>query len=68
MANIKGRLARAETFREYLDSQWVDLENASDVFNWGPMSSMLFYEIENVKTRIDRNADLNESAAHQPLV
>ena len=32
------------------------------------MSSMLFYEIENIKTRIDRNADLNESAAHQPLV
>jgi hypothetical protein len=68
VANIKGRLARAETFREYLDSQWVDLENASDVFNWRPMSPMLFYQIENIKTRIDRNADLNESAAHQPLV
>ena len=68
VANIRGRLARAETFREYLDSQWVDLENASDVFNWRPMSSMLFYEMENIKTRIDRNADLNESAAHQPLV
>ena len=68
VANIKGGLARAETFREYLDSQWVDLENASDVFNWRPMSSMLFYEIENIKTRIDRNADINESTAHQPLV
>ena len=68
VADIKGKLARAETFREYLDSQWVHLENASDFFNWRPMSSMLFYEIENIKTSIDRNADINESAAHQPLV
>ena len=67
VANIKARLARAETFREYLDSQWVDLENASGVFNWRPMSSLLFHEIEDIKMRVDRNANLNESAAHQPL-
>ena len=68
VANINQRLARAEAFREYLDSQWVNLEDTSDVFNWRPMSSMLRNEIKYIKLRVDRNADLNESAAHQPVV
>ena len=66
VAYINDRLARAEAFRQYLDSQWVNLESASDGFNWLPMSSMLSYEIENIKLRVDRNADLNESVAHRP--
>ena len=68
VANINERLARAEAFRKYLDSQWVNLENTSDVFNWRPMSSMLFNEIELIKLRVDRNAGLNESAADRPMV
>ena len=65
---ISGRLTRAEAFRRYLDTQWVNLENAADVFNWRPKSSMLFSEIENIKSRvdrvrIDRNAALRESLA-----
>ena len=67
-ANINGRLARAETFRKYLDSQWSNLENASNVFNWRPMSSMLFSEIEDIKLRLDRNYGVNESEVHQPTV
>ena len=63
---INDRLARAEAFRQYLDSQWVNLESASDGFNWQPMSSMLSYEIETIKLRVDRNADLNESVTHRP--
>ena len=68
VVNIHERLARAESFRKYLDSQWVNLESTSDVFNWRPMSSMLFSEIENIKLRVERNAVANESAAHEPMV
>ena len=57
---IGSRLTRAEAFRQYLDSQWANLEEAADVFNWRPMSSMLFYEIEDIKLRIERNASLRE--------
>ena len=60
-ANINRRLARAEAFRKYLDSQWGNLENASDVFNWRPMSSMLFNEIEYIKSRVGWNSGLTES-------
>ena len=51
-ANIHGRLDRAESFRQYLDSQWTNIEAAADVFNWKHLSSQLSAEISLIKSRL----------------
>ena len=61
--SISSRLSRAEAFRQYLDSQWANLAEAEDVFNWRPMSSLLYYEIEDIRIRIEKNANLTGQAA-----
>ena len=49
---ILGRLDRAEEFRQYLDSQWRNIESAVEVFNWRHLSSKLNSEISFIKSRL----------------
>ena len=51
-ATIFGRLDRAEEFRRYLDSQWTNIESATEVFNWKYLSNQLFAEISLIKSRL----------------
>ncbi len=48
-SSIIRRLERAEIFRNYLDSQWINVEAAAEVFNWKHLSSQLNDEINLIK-------------------
>lgn len=50
---ILGRLARAEAFRQYLDSQWTKIRADVDCFDWNQQSSLLREEIAAIQHRVN---------------
>ena len=58
--NILSRLERAETFTQYLDSQWTSIEIAADVFDWNSLSTQLRDEITWIRERVERSIRRNQ--------
>jgi hypothetical protein len=50
--DIADRVARAEIFRRYLDSQWRRIEGATP-FDWEPVSAQLRRDLDYITRRVD---------------
>lgn len=53
--SISDRLERAETFRQYLDSQWENLRDKPHAFDWEPASRKLHEDIDRVMRRLAKD-------------
>ena len=51
-SHILQRLDRAEEFRQYLDSQWKNIDSAAEVFDWHHHSSQLKEEMSLITRRL----------------
>jgi hypothetical protein len=50
---IRDRLERAELFRQYLDAEWMPLDNKPHAFSWPQSSSNLRREIDRITRGLD---------------
>jgi len=50
---IDSRLDRVDYFREYLNSQWLNMNLQSVGFDWSNVSSSLKQQIENIRSRLN---------------
>lgn len=63
--NLEARLARAELFRAYLDSQWTDRLRQQAVFDWPAISQALIADMQDVARRAQRRTLSNQRAAER---
>jgi hypothetical protein len=53
---IRERLMRAELFREYLNTQWVPLQDKPHAFNWPQVSTELRKDIDRIWRRVPKQS------------